>query len=449
MNMETHEQITEKVREKFFPDDKSIKLLRNSEGKNSLVALGKESILILNKPAEAKYVKSLQLNLKDVHTVRHKQLNSKVIVYLNDTHKLVLKKDIGNKLINHIEEGSEAKIIKEDKKWYNNIFGYRTQKPMNMLIASFAYFILIMGVFGAIFDDETEMADTNDSKEATETVADAEDNSNNDNNAVEEEPKPEKEELYVDLDSIDYDIDDEVITIKTETNIPDGTEVYVGMELKGSDKAIDIVPSSEKVEDGKLKVKLGDFESDDEEREYIANGDYVVNASFSTNSDSGTNEHLFDEWGEYDEFVEHYEIDADVRETDDGMVIEKISLGDYEITDAYSEDEIKEKELAEKKDKAETIDYKQLDKNANKHAGKYVTYSGEIVQIMEDSGYTNIRLGLDEYNTDIIFIEYDNETEFVEGDEVTVYGEMVGNYSYESQAGWTIEVPAILADIVE
>lgn len=60
---------------------------------------------------------------------------------------------------------------------------------------------------------------------------------------------------------------------------------------------------------------------------------------------------------------------------------------------------------------------------------------------------THIRLDIG--NRDIIYIEYDDYTDFVEDDHITVYGEIYGDYSYESQAGWTITVPAIIADFIE
>jgi len=46
-------------------------------------------------------------------------------------------------------------------------------------------------------------------------------------------------------------------------------------------------------------------------------------------------------------------------------------------------------------------------------------------------------------------VEYDQNTEFVDEDIVTVYGMVYGAYSYTSQADWEITVPGILADWIE
>lgn len=448
MSVESHEEITERIREKYFPDEETIKLLRNGEGKESLLALGKEVVLLFDKVNANKYKNTVKINLKNVHTVNFKQLKNKEVIKINNVKKLILNKNSGSEFRKHIEEQTNIELIKEDKKWYNNIYGYRTQTPKNMIFASIGYLILLMAVVGAVGEDE-ESADT---KEPVEAASESENENSAEENVekeTSENKEVEKEELYIELDSIKYNKEDEVITVKAETNLPDKTDVYIGMELDDGDDYLDIVPSSEKIKDGKLKVTLGDFEDENEGMELIENGNYIVNASFSANSDNKDNEHLLEKLGDYDEFVDKYKIDGKVKETDDGLVVEGIALGEYEITDAYDADEIKEKELALLKDTAETIDYKQLDKNADKHAGKYVTYSGEIIQIIEEDGYTNIRMSLDEYHNDILYIEHDDETEFVEGDNITVFGEIYGNYEYKSQAGWNISVPAIFADIIE
>ncbi|WP_462406675.1 Slp family lipoprotein [Gracilibacillus sp. Marseille-QA3620] len=113
-----------------------------------------------------------------------------------------------------------------------------------------------------------------------------------------------------------------------------------------------------------------------------------------------------------------------------------------------------ERKAAEKKANAKPIEYAQLKKNPDRYEGEYVKYYGQIVQIIEDDDYTNIRLAVtkDEFGynyDDIIFVEYDGLTDFVEDDEVTVYGTISGEYSYTSQAGWEISVPGLLADEIE
>lgn len=113
-----------------------------------------------------------------------------------------------------------------------------------------------------------------------------------------------------------------------------------------------------------------------------------------------------------------------------------------------------QEEAAAKKANAKPIEYAQLKKNPDRYAGEYVKYTGEIIQIMEGDNVTQIRLAVtkDSYGydvNDIIFVEYAGLTEFVEEDVITVYGEIYGEYSYTSQAGWEISLPGLLAESIE
>ncbi len=111
-------------------------------------------------------------------------------------------------------------------------------------------------------------------------------------------------------------------------------------------------------------------------------------------------------------------------------------------------------EAAAKKANAQPIEYAHLKKNPDRYAGEYVKYTGEIIQIMEGDDITTIRLAVtkDEwgYNyDDVIYIEYSGLTDYIEEDIITVYGEIYGEYSYTSQAGWEISIPALIADSFE
>jgi uncharacterized membrane protein YcgQ (UPF0703/DUF1980 family) len=113
-----------------------------------------------------------------------------------------------------------------------------------------------------------------------------------------------------------------------------------------------------------------------------------------------------------------------------------------------------EQEAKEKKENAQPIEYAQLEKNPDRYTGEYVKYQGQVVQIQEGDNITNIRLAVTQdsygYNSDdIVYVEYEGYTDFVDEDIVTVYGEVYGSYSYTSQAGWEITLPAVIADTVE
>ena len=113
---------------------------------------------------------------------------------------------------------------------------------------------------------------------------------------------------------------------------------------------------------------------------------------------------------------------------------------------------------AEKKAKykksCKTISYKQLKKNPDKYAGERYKARGQILQIMEGFGQTEMRIAVTKNSwgwnvDDAIYVTYDGTTDFVEEDVVTIYGEVTGSYSYTSIAGWEITVPGVDAKYIE
>ncbi|MFY0805289.1 hypothetical protein [Peribacillus frigoritolerans] len=49
----------------------------------------------------------------------------------------------------------------------------------------------------------------------------------------------------------------------------------------------------------------------------------------------------------------------------------------------------------------------------------------------------------------IILIEYDGTAKYIAEDVSNVYGEMTGEHSYQSQAGWDISIFSMFADSFE
>ncbi|WP_085506530.1 hypothetical protein [Thalassobacillus devorans] len=308
--------------------------------------------------------------------------------------------------------------------------------------------IIIIAVAGGGEEEDTETQ--GDESPATEASAEepAEDTEPEDAEEKKVEDEVEKEVISFEYDQAEYLADSETFKIVANTNLPEETEITFG--LQGEEEYdYNGVPQSAIVKDGKVEVALGEWVDEIDGREYIRNGTFVLAASLSIHEEQERNLHLIKQYGDYDKFVANYQIDGEVKNTDAGYLIEDINKQEVNIANAYSEAEIEEIKIAEKKENAQTIDFKQLDKNADRHAGEYVTYTGEIIQIMEGNDLTQIRLALDDWGDQVLFVEYNGYTDFVEGDNVTIYGEVYGSYSYESQAGWEITLPGILADSIE
>lgn len=111
-------------------------------------------------------------------------------------------------------------------------------------------------------------------------------------------------------------------------------------------------------------------------------------------------------------------------------------------------------EKAEREKYNKTISFAELNKNPDRYAGESYNFTGQIVQIMENSDSTVIRLSVTKQSygwsiSDIIYVEYDGLTDFVDGDVVTVYGDIYGSHTYTSRAGHIISLPAVIAKQIQ
>ena len=91
------------------------------------------------------------------------------------------------------------------------------------------------------------------------------------------------------------------------------------------------------------------------------------------------------------------------------------------------------------------ITYEHLKKNSAKYAGKPWALKGKIIQIQETDGDTIARLALDNWGNKVVYVVANFTTDFIDNNQVYVVGYLAGDYSYESQAGWNITVPALVA----
>ena len=98
--------------------------------------------------------------------------------------------------------------------------------------------------------------------------------------------------------------------------------------------------------------------------------------------------------------------------------------------------------------KCSKIDYKSLARNPNMYKGKDYTFTGEVIQVMEDKNNLLLRV-----NVTAKRYEYLNETYYegriLEDDIITLYGKSMGTYTYESVLGSPITVPYIDAMYID
>lgn len=116
-------------------------------------------------------------------------------------------------------------------------------------------------------------------------------------------------------------------------------------------------------------------------------------------------------------------------------------------TPTYTEPVLSEEEY--KANCSSDITFKKLEKNSARFYGEKVKFSGEVVQIMESGGETDIRLAISGSYGSIIYVTYPDTVDVYEGDYITVWGEVLGDYSYTSTANYQITLPWISAKYIE
>jgi len=98
-----------------------------------------------------------------------------------------------------------------------------------------------------------------------------------------------------------------------------------------------------------------------------------------------------------------------------------------------------------------TYTYKEIARNPNNYKGKRAKIVGEVIQVQQEGNEVVLRVNMTKdqygYYDDTIMAGYayadENEDRILEGDIVTIYGELYGTITYTSVLGADITVPAI------
>ncbi len=97
--------------------------------------------------------------------------------------------------------------------------------------------------------------------------------------------------------------------------------------------------------------------------------------------------------------------------------------------------------------------YQDVARNPDSYSGQKLAFTGKVLQVVEGSSETDLRIATDGGYEDVIFVGFDPSimggTRVLEDDTVTVYGTCVGQYSYQSAWKGKISLPGLYADQVE
>ena len=92
------------------------------------------------------------------------------------------------------------------------------------------------------------------------------------------------------------------------------------------------------------------------------------------------------------------------------------------------------------------VSYDEIARHPNDYDGELLTFSGEVAQVIDGDGTTELRIAVDGDYDDIIYGIYDNrilDSRLLEDDKIQFYGESCGIISYQSTLGATISIPSI------
>lgn len=93
------------------------------------------------------------------------------------------------------------------------------------------------------------------------------------------------------------------------------------------------------------------------------------------------------------------------------------------------------------------VSYDEIARHPNDYDGELLTYSGEVAQVIEGDGTTELRIAVDGDYDSIIYGIYDNrilDSRLLEDDKIQFYGESCGIVSYQSTLGATMSIPSML-----
>lgn len=116
--------------------------------------------------------------------------------------------------------------------------------------------------------------------------------------------------------------------------------------------------------------------------------------------------------------------------------------------------EQKAKAAEEEKNKYNTgITFDQLARNPEENKGKFVKFTGKVLQVQEDGNDTTLRVAIDGDYDHVVMVTYNllftPDSHILEDDKITFYGQSKGRTTYEATSGRSITVPLVDADKID
>jgi hypothetical protein len=100
---------------------------------------------------------------------------------------------------------------------------------------------------------------------------------------------------------------------------------------------------------------------------------------------------------------------------------------------------------AQIKQSAVTVSYDSLARNTESHVGETVYFTGEVVQVIEDTWSDRVDLRVSVPDGDVLYVHYSGRPRVLEGDTIDLYAKVDGRVTYETVLGAKITIPEVTA----
>lgn len=140
-----------------------------------------------------------------------------------------------------------------------------------------------------------------------------------------------------------------------------------------------------------------------------------------------------------------YTVDLDKREK---VAKQECSCGHENVT---SEDMSTEDIAEYLKERCQTYTFEEIARYPEEHKGELAVFTGEVSQVVEGSNSTTLLVSITKegeyfsYYTDSVYVEYEfsDVLKVLEGDVITMYGELQGEKTYRTVLGASRTIPLI------
>lgn len=98
------------------------------------------------------------------------------------------------------------------------------------------------------------------------------------------------------------------------------------------------------------------------------------------------------------------------------------------------------------------ITYDQLSRTPDDYIGEKVKFYGHVIQVMEGTDETQLRLATNGNYDDVLLVAYSSDivsSRVLEDDYITVYGISMGLYTYTSTMGGEITIPLVFVEKID